>query len=129
MRGEDVKKVILEKETASWQAWVGDRVSIPAAQQLLAPDYIDIDASGSLWSASEMIEQMKDCGISSFKFRNLQTRVLASHVVATIYYVDVNAHCGAQQISEQVLASSLWVKHGRKWLTELHTETMVPAKR
>jgi hypothetical protein len=129
MYGADVKKVILEDETALWQAWVGDRVNVPAAQKFLAPDFIDIDASGAIWSASQEFEQMGGCGISSFKLLDSQVRLLSSRSVAITYRVDVNAHCGGQKISEQVFASSVWVKHGKQWLTEVHTETVAAAKK
>jgi hypothetical protein len=127
--GQDVKKVILEDETASWQAWVGDRVNVPAAQKFLAPGFIDIDASGAMWSASQEFEQMKDCGISSFKLLDSQVKLLSSQSVAIVYSVDVHAHCGGQQISEELIASSIWVKHGNQWLTELHTETVAVPKK
>jgi hypothetical protein len=129
MYGEDVKKVILEDETESWQAWVGDRVNIPAAQKFLAPGFIDIDASGAMWSASQEFEQMRDCGISSFRLLDSQVKLLSSRSVAIAYRVDVDAHCGGQQISEELIASSIWVKHGNQWLTELHTETATAAKK
>lgn len=127
--GQDVKKVILEDETASWQAWVGDRVNVPAAQKFLAPGFIDIDASGAMWSASQEFEQMKDCGISSFKLLDSQVKLLSSQSVAIVYSVEVHAHCGGQQISEELIASSIWVKHGNQWLTELHTETVAAPKK
>lgn len=128
LHGQDLKKVILADETASWQAWVGDRVNIQAQQRLLASDFIDIDASGAMWSAPQMFGQMKDCGISSFAIKDPQVEVLSSRsVVAIVYRIDVNAHCGPRQIAEQVLASSIWVKHGKKWLTQIHTETVASA--
>jgi hypothetical protein len=129
MYGADVKKIILEDETASWQAWVGDRVNIPAAQKFLAPDFIDIDASGAIWSASQEFEQMKYCGISSFKLLDPQVRLLSSHSAAITYRASVNAHCAEQQISEELFASSVWIKHGKQWLTEVHTETVAAAKK
>jgi hypothetical protein len=127
MYGADVKKVILEDETASWQAWIGDRVNMPAAQRLLAPDFIDIDASGAIWSASQEFEHMKSCGISTFKIVDPQIRLLSPNSVAIVYRVDVSAHCGEQAISEELSASSLWIRHGKQWLTELHTETVASA--
>ncbi|MBB6142155.1 hypothetical protein HNQ77_000093 [Silvibacterium bohemicum] len=126
LHAEDVKKVILANETASWQAWVGTRIDIPAAQKLLAPGYVDIDASGVAWSADEMFAQMKNCGISYFKFKDPQVHLLTPNSAAIVYGVDATAMCGDQKISADLLASSVWVKRNGKWLTEIHTET--PAK-
>jgi hypothetical protein len=37
--------------------------------------------------------------------------------------------CGDHKISVDLAASSVWVKRGGKWLTEIHTETpAVPQK-
>jgi Domain of unknown function (DUF4440) len=129
MDGVEVNKVILDDETASWQAWVGDRVNIPEAQRFLAPDFVDIDASGAMWTASQEFEQMKYCGISSFKILDPQVRLLSRRSAAITYRVDVNAHCGEQQISEELFASSVWIKRGKQWLTEVHTETVAAAKK
>jgi hypothetical protein len=129
MDGVDVKKVILDEETASWQAWVGDRVNIPEAQRFLAPDFVDIDASGAMWSASQEFEQMKYCGISSFKILDPQVWLLSRRSAAITYRVDVKAHCGEQKISEELFASSVWIKRGKQWLTEVHTETAAAAKK
>ena len=123
LHAEDVKKVILARETASWQVWVGTRVNIPAAQKLLAPNYTAIDSSGAVWSADQMFAQMKNCGISSFKLKGPQVHLLASDSAAIVYRVDVNAMCGDHKISVDLAASSVWVKRGGKWLTEIHTET------
>jgi len=123
LHAEDVKKVILARETASWQVWVGTRVDISAAQKLLAPNYTAIDSSGAVWSADQMFAQMKNCGISSFKLKDPQVHLLASDSAAIVYRVDVNAMCGDHKISVDLAASSVWVKRGGKWLTEIHTET------
>lgn len=123
LHAEDMKKVILARETASWQVWVGTRVDIPAAQKLLAPNYTAIDSSGAVWSADQMFAQMKNCGISSFKLKDPQVHLLASDSAAIVYRVDVNAMCGDHKISVDLAASSVWVKRGGKWLTEIHTET------
>ena len=123
LHAEDVKKVILARETASWQVWVGTRVDIPAAQKLLTPNYTAIDSSGAVWSADQMFAQMKNCGISSFKLKDPQVHLLASDSAAIVYRVDVNAMCGDHKISVDLAASSVWVKRGGKWLTEIHTET------
>ena len=125
LHAEDVKKVILARETASWQVWVGTRVDIPAAQKLLAPNYTAIDSSGAIWSADQMFAQMKNCGISSFKFKDPQVHLLTSDSAAIVYRVEVNAICADNKISVDLAASSVWVKRGGEWLAEIHTETPV----
>jgi hypothetical protein len=76
-----------------------------------------------------MFAQMKNCGISSFKFKDPQVHLLTSDSAAIVYRVDVNAICGGHKISVDLLASSVWVKRGGKWLTEIHTETPAAAQK
>jgi hypothetical protein len=129
LHAEDVRKVILARETASWQVWAGTRVNISAAQELLTPNYTAIDSSGAIWSADQMFAQMKNCGISSFKFKDPQVHLLTSDSAAIVYRVDVNAMCADHKISVDLAASSVWVKRGGKWRTEIHTETPAPAQK
>jgi hypothetical protein len=76
-----------------------------------------------------MFAQMKNCGISSFKFKDPQVHLLTSDSAAIVYRVDVNAMCGGHKISVDLLASSVWVKRSGKWLTEIHTETPTAAQK
>jgi hypothetical protein len=76
-----------------------------------------------------MFTQMKDCGISSFKFKDPQVHLLTPDSAAIVYRVDVNAMCANQKISANLLASSVWVKRDGKWLNEIHTETPAAARK
>ena len=108
---------------------MGTRVDIPAARKLLVPDFVDIDATGAIWTADQMFAQTKDCGISALKFEDLQVHSLTSKSAAIFYRVLLDAACGDQKVSEDLLETSVWVKRGGKWLTELHTETPVAAQK
>lgn len=123
LRAEDLNKDILANETSVWDTFVGVQPNIEAFQQLIAPGYLCIEATGVLMTKADNIEQLKGLTFSSYKIQDPQVRKLSSNSAVIVARVKFEGTAGGQKMSGETLTSTVWVKRDGKWLAQTHTET------
>ena len=123
LQAQDLNKDILANETKVWNTFVGVQPNIEAFQQLMAPDYLCIEATGVLMSKADNIAQLKALTFSSYKIQDPQVRKLSSNSAVIVARVQFEGTAGGQKMSGETLTSTVWVKRGGKWLAQIHTET------
>lgn len=91
-----------------------------AAAALLAPDFVEIGASGRLWNKGEVVEALSTSDLGPCDISNFTARMVAPGVVVATYRV-VRDH-GAAAAS---LRSSLWLLVGDGWFMTMHQGTRI----
>lgn len=94
--------------------------------RLLADDFIEFGASGSVWSKAEVVEQLplqpsSQCTISAFAAKQL------SSDTALVTYRCHNIAIG-QRSPANSLRSSIWRRQGEQWQMAFHQGTFIPAR-
>ena len=123
MLAKDLKEDILANETKVWQTFLGVRPDTAAFERLVASDYLCIEANGVLMTKAANVTQLTHLTFSSFKIQDPQIRVLSPSAVLIVARVRFAGTADEQSMSGETLTSTVWVKHGNKWLAHLHTET------
>lgn len=116
--GGDVQAVI-ERELALLTS--GVRRSADQLEDLLAPDFCEIGASGRLWTRAEVIRALVAATTSNqpvMECREMSGRSVGSDLVLLSYVSEVERR--------RAHRSSLWQRHGATWQILHHQGTPVP---
>jgi hypothetical protein len=122
-QAEDLNKTILDNETRVWNTFLGVHPDVDVFAQLVVPNYLCIESTGELLTKADNINQLNHLTFSSFKIQNPQVRQLSSNAALIVARVRFVGKAGQQDISNETLTSTVWVKQNGKWLAQLHTET------
>ncbi len=111
------------KEQAGWQAW---KDKDPKAFQDMVPDDVVNIADGMVDRGKQNI--LKDlssgvCTVNSFSLSDFSFQWIDSDAVMLTYTATQDATCNGKKQPGKVIASSLWVKKGGKWMSPFHQET------
>jgi hypothetical protein len=111
------------KEQAGWQAW---KDKDPKAFQDMIPDDVVNIADGMIEHGKQAI--LKDlssgvCTVNSFSLSNFSFQWVDKDAVMMTYTATQDATCNGKKQPGKVIASSLWVKKGGKWMSPFHQET------
>jgi hypothetical protein len=123
IQAQDLKADILANETRVWQTFLGPHPDTTAFEQLVASDYLCIEANGVLMTEPENVDQLTHLTFSSFKIQNPQIRVLSPTAALIVARVRFAGTADGHTMAGETLTSTMWVKRGNKWLAQLHTET------
>jgi hypothetical protein len=92
--------------------------------RLLADDFIEFGASGSIWNKAQVVEQLPQESFTHRTISQLAVKPLSQHVFLVTY------HCHAANLGQDCtigsLRSSIWRKRGEQWEMVFHQGTMVP---
>lgn len=88
---------------------------------LLAPDFVEIGASGQIFSRKTSIEALREAQPTQYKLLNFEARLLASNVVLATYEVQRPPH--GEHPPTSSLRSSIWVREGECWRLTFHQGT------
>ena len=119
---------ILRNEHQVWQTFVGAHPDTAAFERLVLPDYRCIEATGVLMDKDANVAQLKQLTFSSYRLEDPQVRRLSATSALIIARVWFEGTAGGKAMSGKTLTSTVWVKHGAKWLAQLHTETFLALK-
>lgn len=111
------------KEQAGWQAWK-DKDPKPFAE--MVPDDVVNVADGMVERGKQ--QMLKDlsagtCTVNSFSLSDFSFLWVDKDAVVLTYTATQDATCAGKKQPGKVIASSLWVKKGGKWLSPFHQET------
>jgi hypothetical protein len=118
-----VEKSLKAKEQAGWQAW---KDKDPKAFQDMIPDDVVNIADGTVERGKQAI--LKDlssgaCTVNSFSLSDFSFQWVDKDAVMMTYSATQDVTCGGKKQPGKVIASSLWVKKGGKWMSPFHQET------
>jgi hypothetical protein len=93
---------------------------------LVLPDYLYINFRGVIWTREEnAISLNSGVVFSSIQIKNPQVRKLSPTSALIVARVLIEAAAGGQNLSTEILTSTVWVKKDGKWLAQLHTSIKV----
>jgi hypothetical protein len=118
-----VEKSLKANEQAGWQAW---KDKDPKAFQEMVPDDVVNIADGMVERGKQAI--LKDlssgaCSVNSFSLSDFSFQWIDKDAVMLTYTATQDATCNGKKQPGKVIASSLWVKKGGKWMSPFHQET------
>lgn len=121
-RNAAAEQKIQKLETSLWQAWK-DHDNGPFEEHL-TNNSIDI-AGSSLHGKANILKEISShsCQVSSFSLSGFAYSWLSKNSVIVTYEGTQDGTCGGNKIPAKVNASSVWVKHGGKWMTAFHQES------
>lgn len=122
-----VENSLKAKEQAGWQAW---KDKDPKAFQEMIPDDVVNIADGMVEHGKQAI--LKDlssgtCSVNSFSLSDFSFQWIDKDAVMLTYTATQDATCNDKKQPGKVIASSLWVKKGGKWMSPFHQETTADA--
>lgn len=123
MPAQDLRRDILAKETKVWQTFLGPHPDTAGFEQLVTPDYLCIEADGKLMTKAENVEQLRHLTFASFEIEDPQVRVLSPLAALVVARVHFAGTADGHGMVGETLTSTVWVRHGSRWLAQLHTET------
>ncbi len=118
-----VENDLKAKEQAGWQAWKDHDTKTFDA--MLPDDAVNI-AGGMVEHNKQQI--MKDmaanpCTVGNFSLSDFSFLWIDKDAVMITYNATQEVTCDGKKQPDKVIASSLWVKKGGKWLSPFHQET------
>ncbi len=125
----DVKSTVTSIEKSLWEAWKNGETA--PFQEYLTDNSVSVNPHGVSTGKASVIKEMTDqpCQVRNFSFSDWQVHELSNDTVLVTYKASQDATCAGTKVPSDVVASSVYVKKGDKWLAASHQETpsMSPA--
>lgn len=100
------------------------RCDAAAISRLIAEDFIEFGASGSVWTKAQVVEQLPQQSFTQRTTSEFSANSLSEHTVLVTYRCHNLSADG--QSSTQSLRSSIWRKRGDEWEMVFHQGTPIP---
>jgi hypothetical protein len=95
-----------------------------AISRLIAEDFIEFGASGSIWTKAQVVEQLPQQPFTQRTTSEFSAKPLSEHTVLVTYRChNLSAD---RQSSTHSLRSSIWRKRGEEWEMVFHQGTPIP---
>jgi hypothetical protein len=120
MAKSSVQATLIAKEKSLWEGF--KKKDAKPFEKNLSADSLQIDVTG-LTTKADVIKGLPDCDVKDYKLDNFKSMKIDSNVTVLTYKATVHATCGGQAVPENILASSVWVNRGGKWMASFHQET------
>ncbi len=116
-----VESRIVALEKQSWEAWKNKDTAF--FQTTLAEDALSVHGDG-VENKSQIVKGIgSDCDVKSYSVDNFKFVMLNQNAALLTYTGMQDAVCKGQAIPTSVRASSVYAKHGGKWLNVFYMET------
>ena len=118
-----VENALKTKEQAGWQAW---KDKDPKAFEDMIPDDVVNIGGGTVDRGKQQILKNLSsgvCAVNSFSLSDFTYQWVDKDAVMMTYNATQDVTCGGKKQPGKVIASSLWVKKGGKWVSPFHQET------
>ena len=89
--------------------------------RLIADDFFEFGASGSIWTKAEVVEQLPQQSFTQRTISEFAVKRLSEHAALVTYHCHNNS-------SADSLRSSIWHKQGEKWQMVFHQGTFLPQR-
>lgn len=122
----DTEKMLQSKERSGWQAWK-DHAAKPF-EEMIPENSINIVGGSVDKGKQQIVKSVTDpqCTVNSFSLSDFSYIWLDKDTVIMTYNAAQDATCGGKKVPDKVVASSVWQKHGGKWVSPFHQETPAP---
>ena len=120
MAKSSAKATLIAKEKSLWEAF--KKKDARPFEKNLSADSLQIDVTG-LTTKTDVLKGLAGCDVKDYALDNFKAMKIDSNVTVLTYKATVHATCGGQAAPENVLASSVWVNRGGKWVASFHQET------
>jgi len=115
-----VQSSLIAKEKSLWEAF--KKKDPKPFERNLTADALQIDGTG-LTTKADVVKSIPDCDVKDYSLSNFKTVKVDSNVMVLTYKATVHATCGGQAAPENIMAASVWVNRGGKWVASFHQET------
>jgi len=122
---QDAKSNVMSIEKSLWEAWKNKQTD--AFQQHLTDNSVGVSPMGVQSGKAQMIKEMTEtpCDVRSFSLSDWQVHEITPETMIVTYKAKQDATCQGNKVPAEVVASSVYVKKGEKWLAASHFETPV----
>ncbi len=119
----DAKSTVTSIEKSLWEAWKNGKTE--PFKEHLTDDTVSVHSHGVSTGKAQVIKEMTDqpCQVRNFSFSDWQVHELSTDAVLVTYKATQDATCQGNKVPAEVVASSVYIKKGGKWLAASHQET------
>ncbi len=119
---QDVSSSVTSIEKSLWEAWKNNQTE--PFQENLLDNSVGVSPMGVQSGKDQMIKEMttSPCDVRSYSLSDWQVHEVTADTVIVTYKAKQDATCQGNKIPAEVVASSVYVKKGGKWLAASHFE-------
>ena len=116
---EALKEALVKLEKQSWVAWQGHDGKF--FQDFLSDDHVELGAGGPASKAAVVsMVGSTACTVKSYTVDHFELTMLSPDTALLTYHAAQDTTCGGKPVPSPVWVSSLFVKHGDRWLNALY---------
>jgi len=114
-----LKDALVKLEKQSWVAWQGHDGKF--FQEFLSDDHVELTNGGPA-SKAAVVSMVGGtaCTVKSYSVDHFELTMLSSDTALLTYHAAQDTTCGGKPVPSPVWVSSLFVKHGDRWLNALY---------
>jgi hypothetical protein len=121
----DLETTLVSTERQLWDAWKNKDAA--TFEKTLAPDAVTMGDKG-LEDRTTSIKDIAsgNCQVQSYTLSDTKVTQIDKDSALLTYKANQDAVCDGKKIPAVVYASTLYEKHGDKWMPAFHQESVVP---
>jgi hypothetical protein len=114
-----LKEILVNLEKQSWEAWKNHDGKF--FQDFLSDDHVELGSGGPA-SKAAVVNMVGGtaCSVKSYAVDHFELTMLSSDTALLTYHAAQDTTCGGKPVPSPVWVSSLFVKHGDRWLNALY---------
>ena len=122
----NLEATLVDTERQLWDAWKNKDAA--TFEKTLAPEAVTVGDKG-LEDRTASIKDIAggNCQVQSYTLSDTKVTQIDKDTALLTYRANQDAVCDGKKIPAAVYASSLYEKHGDKWMPAFHQESVVPA--
>jgi hypothetical protein len=123
---EALKKKLVTLEKQSWEAWKNHDGKF--YERFLSDDHVEVGPFG-VSSKAEVVELVSSgrCKVETFSVDSFKMQMLDKNTALLTYHAAQTTACRKFVIPSPVWISSIYTRHGDKWLNTVYQQSWPPA--
>jgi hypothetical protein len=119
---ESVEETLIKMEKQSWDAWKSRDGKF--YEGFLSDDHVEVGSGGGA-SKSEVVAFVGSpvCVVKNFSVDHFKLTIFDSNTALLTYHAQQDTTCSGRPVPSPVWVSSLYIRHGGKWLNALYEQT------
>ncbi len=117
-----LKDKLINLEKQSWEAWKDHDAKF--YQDFLSDDHVEIGPDG-ISTKADVVKLVGSgrCKVTSYSIDGFQCKMLDVNTALLTYHARQQTSCGTFLVPSQAMVSSIYVKHGDKWLNAVYQQS------
>lgn len=117
-----LKATLVELETKAWEAWKDKNSKYFPG--FLSAESVNVHATG-IDNRAKQIKEISNpnCKIKSYSLNDFRLVMMKENIALLTFKADEDYTCNGKKGASPVMASSLFIKRGDRWLNFHHQET------